>query len=151
MKTIVLNPFTIDLDSHSNAHGSVNNEPSMTKQADVEQSDINYIVRQFGITNELPFGRQVPVYDDFLDAPTDYHAAMNFIREADSVFMDFPAEIRARFENDAGAFLDFVSKDENYEEAIRFGLVPPKDIQPKAAQPDKAGDGLPTPAVDTAD
>lgn len=145
-KPIVLNPFTIDLDSHSSSHGSVNNEPSLTVQADVEQSDINNIVRQFGITHELPYGVAVPTFDDFSDAPNDYHQAMNFIREANSTFMEFPAELRARFDNDAGSFLDFVNEPSNYDEAISLGLVPPKDIQPKAAQPE-AGDGLPNSTV----
>lgn len=145
-KPTVLNPFTLDLDSHSFSHGSVNKEPSLTVQADVEQSDINNIVRQFGITHELPYGLAVPVYDDFSDAPNDYHQAMNFIREANSTFMEFPAELRSRFDNDAGSFLDFVNNPTNYDEAISLGLVPSKDIQPQAAQP-SAGDGLPNSTV----
>lgn len=133
-KTLVLNPFTLDPDDHSNAHGISFPEPSLTVQADVEQSDINFIVRQFGLTHELPYGLQVPEFTDFSDAPNDYHAAMNFIREADAGFMTMPADVRSRFQNDAGQFLDFVSSPDNYQDAIALGLVPPRvEDEPSAS------------------
>lgn len=126
MKTIVLNPFTLDVDEHAHTHGLSCPDVSLTVQSDVEQSDINTIVRQFGLTHELPYGKQVPTYDDFSDVPDDYHQAMNFIRAADDVFMTMPAQVRSKFDNDAGNFLNFVNDDANYDEAISLGLVPPK-------------------------
>lgn len=125
-KILVLNPFTLDPDVHALTHSLACEDLSLTVQADAEQSDINYIVRQFGVTKELPYGNDVPAYGDFSDAPNDYHQALNFIRASDDAFMELPASLRSRFENDAGSFLDFLADDNNYPEAISLGLVPPR-------------------------
>lgn len=127
-KILVLNPFTIDTDTHTLNHGLACKDESLTVQADAEQADINYIVKQFGVTKELPYGNSVPVYDDFSDAPNDYHQALNFIRASDEAFMELPASLRSRFNNDAGSFLDFLASDNNYDEAISLGLVPPRPV-----------------------
>lgn len=142
MKVTVLNPFTLDRKAHSSSSALICDDPSLTVQADVEQSDINTIVKQFGLTHELPYGLAVPEYFDATDAPSDYHAAMNYIRESDSVFMEMPAEIRSRFDNDAGRFLEFVRDPENYSEASKMGLVPP--VVSSSETP--STDGLPTSA-----
>lgn len=124
-KLLVLNPFTLDSDSHSFNHGLKCEDVSLTVQSDAEEADINTIVRKFGITHQLPYGNQVPAYIDYSDIPNDYHAAMNFIRDSDSHFMDLPSNLRSRFDNDAGKFLEFVSNSANREEAVKLGLVPP--------------------------
>lgn len=124
----VLNPFTLDVDAHSNLHGLECKDESLTVQADLQQSDINFIVKQFGLTHELPFGRAVPVYADYHDVPNDYHAAQMFVQDAEEAFMLLPAEARARFGNDAGKFLDFVADDNNRDEAVKLGFVPPSSV-----------------------
>lgn len=154
MTTKVLNPFTIDAEKHSLAHGHSNDEPSMTVQADSEAADINNIVKKFGVTGMLPYGDLQPVYDDFTQFPTDYHEAMNIVRSADSAFMDLPANVRASFNNDAGLFLNAVTDPSQYERFRDLGLVPPKPVespppggseppvqQPKGASSSPAGDG----------
>lgn len=141
MKILVLNPFNLD-DSHSSAHSISFPEPSLTVQADAEQSDINYIVRQFGLTHELPYGQAVPEYADYSDIPNDYHAARNFILDADNAFMLLPAEQRSHFDNDAGRFLDFVADPANRTQAEKLGFVPPS-----SPSPDGGVDGLPASAV----
>lgn len=135
MKTLVLNPFNLDADAHTREHSISFPDESLTVQADKDQADINNIVRQFGLTHELPYGQQIPVFDDFTDAPNDYHAAMNFVIAADDAFMELPAEQRSRFDNDAGKFLQFVSDDSNYDEAVKLGFVPKRPSPP--------ADGLP--------
>lgn len=134
MKTIVLNPFTIDPDVHSSEHKLDGFEPTLTVQADKEQSDINYIVKQFGLTQSLPYGMAVPEYADYSDIPNDYHAAMNFIRDSDDGFMQLDASVRSRFDNDPGAFLDFINDPANQDEAIKLGVAfdtrPPEPPQP---------------------
>jgi len=133
-KIQVLNPFTIDADEHSLANGfqAPDGELSLTKQDDLVTSDINYIVKQFGITHELPYGNSVPEYADYSGLPSDYHAARQFLDAADGMFMEYPAEIRARFDNDAGKMLQFVQLEENREEAIRLGFIPTDGLAPPA-------------------
>lgn len=143
MKIIVLNPFTIDPDAHTSEHKLDDFEPTLTVQADKEQSDINYIVKQFGLTQMLPYGRDVPEYADYVDIPNDYHAAMNFIRDSQEGFMQLDASVRTRFDNDPGAFLDFVNDPSNLEEAIKLGVVidtrPPEPPQPSVDGGDGGG------------
>lgn len=138
-KTVVLNPFTLDLDSHSDSHGTANNEPSQTVQADLEQSDINFIVKQFGMTHSLPYGVAVPVYDDYSDIPNDYHAALQLVSDSNSTFMEYPADVRTRFDNDPGKFLEFVHDPSNYEEASSLGLLVPKPASLKTEDTKSAG------------
>lgn len=116
MKTTVLNPFTIDPDAHSLAHGSFNDSPSLTVQSDKDASDINNIVRQFGLTGGLPYGKLTPFFDDVSEFPTDYHSAMNFVLEAQEGFMSYPAEVRSRFDNDPGNFIAALNDPNQQEE-----------------------------------
>lgn len=133
-KIIVLNPFTLDTASHSNESALSEFEPTLTVQSDAVEADINYIVRQFGITHELPYGRQVPEYADYTDIPNDYHAAQNFIKAADDTFMTMEASVRSQFNNDAGLFLDFINNPDNYDTAVSYGLVPAR-VQEQGAEP----------------
>lgn len=132
-KTVVLNPFTLDVDAHALSHGISFPEASLTVQADAEQADINYIVKQFGLTGMLPYGRQAVTDVDFTDMPTDYHTALNLIHEADSYFMQFPADARSRFDNDAGKFLSFINDSANYEEAVSLGFISKPDSTPEVS------------------
>lgn len=119
----ILNPFTLDSDAHALFHGLKCEDESLTKQADAQQADINYIVAQFGLTQELPYGNEVPEFADYSDYPTDYHSAINFVKDADNLFMQYPADVRTRFKNDAGLFLDFLTNPDNRDEATKLGFI----------------------------
>ena len=67
---------------------------------------------------------RAPQYGDFTDA-MDYHSALNAVIAADAAFMELPASVRARFSNDAGAFVAFCSDPANRAEAEALGLVMP--------------------------
>jgi phage internal scaffolding protein len=97
-------------------------DESLAQQHARDESDINTIVRRFGLTGELPNNVRAPQYGDFTGV-TDYHTAMNAVIAADAAFMQLPADIRTRFNNDAGSFVDFCSDDKNRAEAERLGLV----------------------------
>lgn len=105
--------------------GEVVLTPSLAKQSFAEEVDINTIVRRFGLTGQLPQAVRPPTFGDFENIP-DYHAAMNAIRLADEAFMEMPAEVRARFGNDAGSFVEFVSDENNRDEARKLGLLVPE-------------------------
>ncbi|WNK14501.1 MAG: internal scaffolding protein [Microvirus sp.] len=122
-KITVLNPFTLNLDDHSLNHSTSFDDISLTVQNDVQQSDINYIVKQFGLTHELPYGRSIPEFADYTDIPNDYHAARQYIDELDDAFMAYPADIRTRFDNNPANLLDFISQQSNREEAIKLGFI----------------------------
>jgi len=115
-------PYNYDVDLVSDETGLKCKDPSLAQQNFKDESDINYIVRQFGLTGELPSQTISPQYGDFTGV-LDYHSAVNAVLAAQDEFMDLPAQIRARFNNDPAHLIDFLGNDENREEAIKLGLV----------------------------
>lgn len=132
--------FNSDNDADSLATALSPTGLSLTVQEQAEDADINTIVRRFGLTGQLPENVAIPRTGDFTTI-TDYHGAMNIVAAADSAFMEMPANVRARFDNDPGKFLDFCYDPKNRDEALSLGLlrddlppsplnVPPQDLPP---------------------
>lgn len=119
----VRNPFNYDIDEASHSSGLTCPEQSLAQQDMKDECDINTIVRRFGLTGELPSNPIPPRYGDFTSV-TDYHTAMNAVRDAMEGFMALPAELRARFANDPANLIAFLDDDGNREEATRLGLIP---------------------------
>lgn len=106
--------------------------PSLAKQSFAEECDINTIVRRFGLTGQLPSDIRMPLNGDFQDVP-DFRTAMDMLVAARESFDAMPADVRARFHNDAAEFVDFCSDDKNRDEAIKLGLVERKAVAVPAA------------------
>ena len=134
--------YNYDREAASDESGIACPEASLAQQQFREDADINVIVKRFNLTGELPAGLSVPQYGDFSQV-TDYHSAMNLVRAADAAFMELPAHIRARFNHDAGAFVDFVSDDRNRAEAEALGIVVPPLPPADAGGPASAGGAAP--------
>lgn len=103
-----------------------------TQQEFAEETDINEIVRRFGLTGQLPDSPRLPQYGDFTDV-TDFSSAMLAVRKAEEGFMELPAELRARFANDPQRLMEFLADEANRDEAVKLGLVnaevkPPRDV-----------------------
>ena len=47
---------------------------------------------------------------------------MNVIRAAEEAFNAMPAEVRDRFQNEPGRFLEFANDASNYDEALKIFL-----------------------------
>lgn len=122
----VRNPFNYDMLAASAESGLKCPEPTLTKQAFAEECDINTIVERFHLTGEMPENLRLPTYDDFSNV-VDFHTAMNAIAKAREAFDLVPANVRAKFQNDPGAFVDFCSDPANLDEARKLGLAPPAD------------------------
>ena len=121
---------------------------TLTRQAMKEQSDINVIMAQYqksGLITHV--NRFQGDYGDV--AEMDFHEAMNTVTAAQEMFGTVPSEIRARFANDPGAFLDFVTDPRNAEEMREMGLLPKsKDFVRDNEHPEHGGEKPPpqTPA-----
>lgn len=115
-------PYNYDRDEESRQSGLACADVSLARESFAQECDINEIVRRFGLTGQLPTGAVVPTYLDFEDV-FDYHSAMNAVAAAGEAFDALPAEVRARFGNDPGALVEFVSQEGNRAEAERLGLV----------------------------
>lgn len=123
----VRTPYNYDMDKASDASGlDASVEPTLAQQQFREETDINTIVERFGLTGQLPQNVRVPLPEDFIEA-TDYHTALNQLIAANESFMQMPADVRARFQNDPGKFLDFVHDDKNRDEAQKLGILVPQE------------------------
>ena len=99
-----------------------------TRQEFKDESDINTIMAAYNRTGELPHVNELaPQFLDVTDM--DFHTHMNYIREAQELFEALPSEMRSRFQNDPGAFVDFTSDPINRPEMARLGLLSPEATQ----------------------
>lgn len=115
--------------------GEVTTPPSMTKQSFVSECDINNIVKSYRITGQIQHMRANAaqgVYEDLPDHQ-EFQTSLNILQEASDSFASLPAQVRKRFDNDPGQFLDFMADPKNQDEIIRMGLA--VDTRPPPAPP----------------
>lgn len=101
-----------------------------TKQADSIDCDINVLMAKYNQTGDariLNVGNAIPRYGDFSNVP-DFMAGQLQIKEAEALFMDLPAAIRSRFENQPDHLIHFMQALESEDpelinEALELGLV----------------------------
>lgn len=101
--------------------------PSMTRQADAADADINNIIAKAKVTGFFPHAAEAPIFTDTTMTGRHYDEMVNSINKAEEAFMTIPAEVRRRFDNDPGKFLDFVQDPQNEEELVTLGLLHPDD------------------------
>lgn len=105
-------------------------EPTLTQQHQKHDADINVIVERFRVTGMAPV-RLEKFNLEVFDGVFDYQTAMNTVVEAQREFLNVPAKIRARFENDPQQFAAFVSDPANADELVKLKLakVIPKPVE----------------------
>lgn len=112
----------------SRSVGLLCEDPSLTKQSERDACDINKIMAQYersGVLKHVALNSGF--YADVSSVP-DYQAAFDVVAAADTLFASLPADIRARFNNNPGDYLDFVSNPANRDELIKMGVIqPPKE------------------------
>lgn len=114
-------------DAVSEASGLECKDESLALQSQKEEVDINTIVKRFGVTGVLPQGARVPQYGDFTtEEPFDFRVAMDRLKAAEDSFMALAPEIRARFNHDPLAFVEFCSNRDNLPELRKMGLAVPE-------------------------
>jgi phage internal scaffolding protein len=111
---------------------------TLTEQQHKDTCDMHRIMGQqlkTGIIDHV--ARYKGQYGDYASS-LDLHTAMNIISDAASMFETVPAQIRNKFGNDAGAFVDFMNDNRNYEAIAEMGLdvshlTPPPEKPPEAS------------------
>lgn len=104
-----------------------------TKDSFAEESDINTIVKRFGLTGQLPTDVRAPVYGDFSEA-MDFRECMAAVVAAQEAFDAMPADVRWRFGNSPAAFADFCVDPANGPELVKLGLAVPKETIPEVVR-----------------
>lgn len=117
----------------SQSHGLRCEDPSRAIQDQKEDSDINTIVRNFGVTGRLPENVRTPSYGDF-DGISDFREAVEAVRAAEDSFLALPSAFRAELENSPQKFLEFCADPANLERMRSLGLaVPAKGVSDEKA------------------
>lgn len=130
-----LTPYTYGKEISALA-ATINNEPSLTQQSDLAESDINILMARYNSGGQLPQVIEPGQYGDFTEI-TDYRDAQNAILAANEAFAEVPAKIREKFENDPAKFFEFVNNPENLPELRKLGL----------ANPEEPPEYIPTPSI----
>lgn len=111
---------------------------SLTVQSHAKDADINNIMKAYGITGKAPINPRTPMYGDFTGIK-GYQDALNAVILAEEGFMEFPAEIRARFHNNPQEMLDFCDNPANLKEAQFLGLLKENDNGDRGTESNGAG------------
>lgn len=120
----VRSAYNYDTSQASDEAGLSCPEPTLAQQQFRDDSDPNVVMELFTRTGDASFLQQSnPQYADFLHAPVSFHQAQNQVIAARNAFMDLPARLRARFDNDPAQFVNFVEDDKNYDEAVDLGIL----------------------------
>lgn len=120
--------YNYDVAAVSDETGLKCEDESLTLQSQAQEADINVIVKRFNVTGVLPSGIRMPTYGDFTGV-ADYREALDAVNAAERSFMELPAAVRKRFDNDPAAFVDFCSDPANLEEARKLGLAVPEKVK----------------------
>lgn len=113
-------------------------EPTLTVQAEKDNCDINVILERFGQGVPPPMITVPPADVEWNDA-LDFQSSMNLIVQAREAFMEVPAKIRARFHNDPQEYLEFIYNDDNYDEAVKLGIIPkPVESEGSVVEPSES-------------
>lgn len=99
---------------------------SRVEKGHKKECDINLLVKRYNKTGLMQQRLENGLFGNFIDVE-DYQSNLERMRDARNDFMTLPAAVRKRFKNDPGEIIDFVSDDNNKDEAIKLGLLPPEE------------------------
>lgn len=118
--------------------------PSLTSQAPSDEVDINKIMARVAKGQTILTSAGEPFYGDVSELGGLQDALIK-VQEAEDLFMQYPAQVREKFENDPVKFVEFLEDPKNKDEAIKLGLAKPKPVEtppvpePGASQPPAGG------------
>lgn len=138
-------PDFYDFNARSRAARFVTIGPSLTRQSELNDADINVLVRRFNVTGVLPGAALPPTFGDFTGVD-DFLSAQLKLREAQASFDSLPAEIRAKFQNSPAKLIKWLGDPANDDESRALGLRNKKAPE-AAAVPAAAASGAAPPPV----
>ena len=93
-----------------------------TEQAHKKECDVNHIIAKYDRTGLLSHVQQIEArYGDVTGV--DFRTAQDLYLNAQKMFGSLPADIKKRFNQSAGDFLEFMENPNNRDEAIKLGLI----------------------------
>lgn len=132
----------------------INFGPSLTQQQFTQETLIQTIMKKHAATGILGTGQpgtQKAQWGDYSDM--DFREMSTKIAKSTETFDALPSHLRDKFNNNVGELLDFMENEENKEEAIELGIIPPIEKPLKAhieptdpPKPSEAPKGDPKPS-----
>lgn len=114
-------------------------DESLTDQSASEDSDINVMVRRFGVS-EVIARHPVPLAPEIVDQgtfePFDFQAHMNIVAAGVQAFSAQPASVREEFGNDPALFVKFFQNPANRARALELGLIQ-EPVAPTVPEPQR--------------
>ena len=108
--------------------GDENETKDMTRQEFVQDCDMNILMKRFKANPALAvdqFREAQAAFMDFTDLP-DYQTMLQAGVHAREMFMALPPEVRFKFHNDPGEFLDACETMEGQKILVELGLATPR-------------------------
>ncbi|AKI26890.1 internal scaffolding protein VP3 [Gokushovirinae Bog8989_22] len=102
--------------------------PGLTRPEFLNQCTPRIQVERFirdGVYYQTPLS---PQFGDFTNIGS-YQECLNRVISIDQTFDSLPSAVRAKFRNDPGALITFLSNPDNRDEAISLGLLDKKANQ----------------------
>lgn len=121
---------------------------TLTQQNFKDECDVNRIMERYQVTgylvDPLRIRTAVPKYGEFTNVP-DFQTAQNIIVEGREAFEKLPSGVRKYFANDPALYLSFITDSDNFDEAIKMGLLDPNYV-PRVEE--FSPDPVPDPVLD---
>lgn len=120
------------------------NDPSVTVESYQEEVDLNRMVKRFGIGDGAipPAAVDPRHYGDFSEVP-DFRQAWDQVKLAENRFLELPADIRSKFDNDPVRLITYLEDPKNWEEAVELKILSKQVREP--AEPPPAPKPTPEP------
>lgn len=118
-------PYNHDTTAEALRTATSDFEPTLAQQNTAEETDINSILRRFGINNVRAQLAAMP--PSFIDVPEnmDMATAIELVRQGEEAFMQLSADARAMFGNDLARYVAHVDdrlRAKDYEALDKLGL-----------------------------
>ena len=107
---------------------------SLTQQHFKTKTDIVEIIKKHDRTGIIEHvQRGIAQYGDYSEV-NEYREALDMVNNANASFMELPAEVRAMFGNNAGAFFEFATDPKNEAKMQELGLAEkPVSVEPTSS------------------
>jgi phage internal scaffolding protein len=112
---------------------TLNHEPTKTDPQFKDSCDVNMILKKYQTTGVFTHATSKQGQYADLTNITNYQDMLHQVMYANEAFNLLPSSIRTRFGNDPATLLTFIQDPNNYEEALKLGLVN-KRPEPPAVQ-----------------
>lgn len=100
-----------------------NDEPSKTQQHHAANCDLNKIMKDYGVTGNLPI---IPYPAEAFgedDLDLDLTSAYERVQTADAYFSQLPSNLRSFFKHSPLAMWAWVNDPKNHDEAVQLGIL----------------------------